>query len=171
MSQSTSSIKPFIERLASMTLAIVLLISLGIGSMIGTVLIQNQPQADYLSQFGPVWYWVFRGLGLFDMYHAWWFIDLLGFLMLVLSFCLWRQVPRMLKEMRTRKVVIAERLLPHFKYLHRFEFTHRNVEDALALIREQLDGWELKSEETGGRNYIRADFDRWPDECAARFSG
>ena len=161
MDQSKSSVKPLFERLISMTLAIVLLLSLAISSMIGTVLIQNQPQADYLSQFGPVWYWVFRSLGLFDMYHAWWFIDMLGFLMLVLTLCLWRQVPRMLKEMRTRKVIVAERLLPHFKQLHRFEFTHHNVEDALALIREQLDGWELKSEEEGGRNYIRADRGRY----------
>lgn len=157
MSQSTNSIKPFIDRLASMPLAIVLLMSLAISSVIGTVLIQNQQQADYLSQFGPLWYWVFRTLGLFDMYHAWWFIDILGFLMLTISFCLWRQVPRMLKEMRTRKVIIAERLLPHFKHLHRFEFSHRSAEDALTLIREQLNGWEVKSEEEGGRSYIRAD--------------
>ncbi|MFQ5582288.1 MAG: cytochrome c biogenesis protein ResB [Mariprofundaceae bacterium] len=157
MSQSASSIKPYLERLASMPLAIVLLMALASSSIIGTVLIQNQQQADYLSQFGPVWYWVFRSLGLFDMYHAWWFIDMLGFLMLALSLCLWRQVPRMLKEMRTRKVAVAERLLPHFQHLHHFEFTYRTVEDALILIREQLSGWEVKGEEEGGRSYIRAD--------------
>ena len=73
MSQSTSSISFYFKRLASMQLAVVLLMTLAISSMIGTVLIQNQQQVDYLSQFGPLWYWVFRSLGLFDMYHAWWF--------------------------------------------------------------------------------------------------
>ncbi|MDX8403631.1 MAG: cytochrome c biogenesis protein ResB [Mariprofundaceae bacterium] len=151
------SIKPYLKRLASMPLAIVLLMTLAISSMIGTVLIQNQQQADYLSQFGPLWYWVFRSLGLFDMYHTWWFIDMLGFLMLSLSFCLWRQVPRMLKEMRTRKVTLAGRLLPHFQHRRCFEFTHGSVDDALILIRDHLNGWELKGETADGRSYIRAD--------------
>jgi len=157
MSQATSSIKLYVDRMASMSMAIVLLMSLAISSVIGTVLIQNQQQADYLSQFGPLWYPVFRSLGLFNMYHAWWFLTILGLLMLSLSLCLWRHVPRMLKEMRTRKVMLDERSLQHFQYQHRFEFTHRTVEEALILIREQLSEWEMKSEVAGGRSYIRAD--------------
>ncbi|MDX8391434.1 MAG: cytochrome c biogenesis protein ResB, partial [Mariprofundaceae bacterium] len=45
--------KPYLDRLSSMSLAIALLVVLGLSSVIGTVLLQNQEQADYLSHFGP----------------------------------------------------------------------------------------------------------------------
>jgi len=159
------ALKPLFLRLGSMSLAIVLLMVLAIASVIGTVLLQNQEQADYLRQFGPVWYWTFRSLGLFDMYHTWWFLALLGFLMLSLTVCLWRNTPRMLKEMRSRKVTIAEKSLKRFHHLH-----HWHVRGALkpAELSEQLrglfSGWELKTAQDAGRSYLRADkgrFHKW----------
>jgi len=162
---SSFALKPLFLRLGSMSLAVVLLMVLAIASVIGTVLLQNQEQADYLRQFGPVWYWTFRSLGLFDMYHTWWFLALLGFLMLSLTVCLWRNTPRMLKEMRSRKVTIAEKSLKRFHHLH-----HWHIRGALepAELGEQLkglfSGWELKSAQDAGRSYLRADkgrFHKW----------
>jgi len=155
-------LKSLWQRIGSMSLAIILLVVLAIASVIGTVLLQNQDQADYLQQFGPLWYWVFRSLGLFDMYHTWWFMGILGFLMVSLTSCLWRNVPKMLKDMRTRKVTVAEKSLKRFQYLHdwrlsaELDFTH--VQQA---FRKRLRGWEFREIEQDGVQYIRADKGRW----------
>ena len=44
--------------------AVALLSLLGVASIIGTVLQQNQPQVDYLVKFGPFWSQIFGFLGL-----------------------------------------------------------------------------------------------------------
>jgi len=156
MSYYHKSVKPLLLRFASMTLAIVLLTVLALASMIGTVLLQNQEQADYLAQFGPVWYWVFRGLGMFDMYHAWWFIGLLGFLMLSLSFCLWHNVPRMLKEMRSRKVMLADRAWKRMPHTHEWMFVNETVER----VQEKVQGitsWQWRIQKEEGKTHLRGD--------------
>ncbi len=155
-------LKSMWQRLGSMSLAIILLVVLAIASVIGTVLLQNQAQTDYLLQFGPLWYWVFRSLGLFDMYHTWWFMGILGFLMVSLSSCLWRNVPKMLKDMRTRKVTVAEKSLKRFQYLHDWKSPIKgDVTHIQQLFRKQLPGWEFREIEQDGVQYLRADKGRW----------
>ncbi|MDX8405195.1 MAG: cytochrome c biogenesis protein ResB [Mariprofundus sp.] len=150
------------QRLGSMSLAIILLIVLSIASVIGTVLLQNQDQADYLQQFGPLWYWVFRSLGLFDMYHTWWFMTILGFLMLSLSACLWRNVPKMLKEMRTRKITIAEKALKRFQYQKHWQLADGTDTAGLQTsFKKRLPGWEFLAVEEGDTQFVRADKGRW----------
>jgi len=160
MSQLYKSIKPFFLRFASMPLAIVLLMVLAIASMIGTVLLQNQEQADYLTQFGPVWYWVFRSLGLFDMYHAWWFIGLLGFLMVSLSFCLWHNVPRMLKEMRSRKITLKETAWKRMQHTHELTLSGGDMESVTEKLKT-IHGWQWLSYREEGRTYLRGDKGRY----------
>ncbi len=147
--------------LGSMSLAVVLLIVLSIASVIGTVLLQNQDQADYLQQFGPLWYWVFRALGLFDMYHTWWFLTLLGFLMASLTACLWRNVPKMLKEMRNRKVWLAEKTFRRMKLAQSWDRPPAGREAVLEAFRRALPGWEFREESFGDEHYVRADKGRW----------
>jgi cytochrome c biogenesis protein len=90
--------------LGSMDLAILLLVTLAIGSVIGTVLLQNQPYSDYLLKFGPFWFDVFKQLGLFDVYKSLWFMAILGFLVLSTSVCVVRNTPAILRDMRLRSV-------------------------------------------------------------------
>ncbi|MDQ6969857.1 MAG: cytochrome c biogenesis protein ResB [Mariprofundus sp.] len=150
------------QRLGSMSLAIILLMVLAIASVIGTVLLQNQDQADYLQQFGSLWYWVFRSLGLFDMYHTWWFITLLGFLMLSLSSCLWRNVPKKLKEMRSRKVILNERSLGRLQLQQHWKVTaDTSIESLQEQFRGRLYGWAFKQVEDQGVHYVRADKGRF----------
>ncbi len=156
--------KPWFDRLSSMSLAIALLVVLALASVIGTVLLQNQEQADYLRQFGPLWYSVFRVLGLFDMYHTPWFIGLLGFLMVSLAVCLWRHTPRMLREMKKRKLTIEDKSLDRFRHLKRWTLKDASLEQARAVAEKALGDWEVKSGEKDGRIYIRADkgrFNKW----------
>jgi len=150
------------QRLGSMSLAIILLMVLAIASVIGTVLLQNQDQADYLQQFGSLWYWVFRSLGLFDMYHTWWFITLLGFLMLSLSSCLWRNVPKKLKEMRVRKVTLNERSLGRLQLQQHWKIKpDTSIESLQEQFRGRLYGWAFKQVEDQGVYYVRADKGRF----------
>ncbi|MDQ6997431.1 MAG: cytochrome c biogenesis protein ResB [Mariprofundus sp.] len=155
-------LKKLWQRLGSMSLAIILLMVLAIASVIGTVLLQNQNQTDYLQQFGPLWYWVFRSLGLFDMYHTWWFITLLGFLMVSLSSCLWRNVPKFTKEMRARKGTISARALARMKLQEQWPLTSDISIDSLQeTFRSRLYGWEFKQTEENGVHYVRADKGRF----------
>jgi len=154
-------LKPLFDRLSSMSLAIVLLVVLALASAIGTVLLQNQEQTDYLQQFGPLWYAVFHSLGLFDMYHTGWFLTMLGFLMLSLAVCLWRNAPRMIREMRKRKVVIEDKSLQRFHHLNRWKLKNTDAAHIHDIIGGRLPGWEQETADKNGATYIRADKGRW----------
>jgi len=153
--------KPYFDRLSSMTLSIALLTVLALASAIGTVLLQNQEQTDYLTQFGPLWYNVFISLGLFDMYHTPWFFGLLTFLMLSLCVCLWRNTPVFLKEMRSRKVIIADKSLKRFHHLKRWKLGGIDAVGASETVSKALNDWEQKRGEEDGRIYIRGDKGRY----------
>lgn len=104
-----------IQFLGSMSLAVTLLVALAIASVIGTILKQNQPYQDYIIKFGAYWFEVFKALNLFDVYHSWWFLGILSFLVVSTSTCLIRQTPGMLREMRELRVRMHEKALLAFK--------------------------------------------------------
>jgi cytochrome c biogenesis protein len=58
---------------ASVKLTIVILLSLAVTSIIGTVVPQNQDPLDYLKAYGEFVFRIFSVLDIFDMYHSWWF--------------------------------------------------------------------------------------------------
>ena len=86
--------------LGSMNLAISLLVAIAIASAIGTILQQNQPYNDYIIKFGPYWFEVFAALDLYDVYSAPWFLSIMGFLLLSTGVCVYRNAPKMVREMR-----------------------------------------------------------------------
>ncbi len=140
-----------------MPLAILLLTVLALASAIGTVLLQNQGQVDYLQQFGPLWYWVLRSLGMFDMYHSWWFITLLGFLMVSVSACLWRNVPKMLGEMRARKVSIADRVWKRLPLQEQWREEGVDATSVAERVRAAAPEWAWLEEERDGALWLRGD--------------
>ncbi|HHZ70121.1 MAG TPA: cytochrome c biogenesis protein ResB [Methylococcaceae bacterium] len=89
--------------LGSMNFAITLLVAVAIASIIGTVLQQNQPYPDYILKFGPFWFEVFKSLDLFDVYSSVWFLVILGFLVISTTVCIYRNTPRVLKDIRDYK--------------------------------------------------------------------
>ncbi len=156
-SASSSMIKTLLLRLGSMPLAILLLTVLALASAIGTVLLQNQGQTDYLQQFGPLWYWVLRSLGMFDMYHSWWFISLLGFLMVSVSACLWRNVPRMLGEMRARKVTLADRVWRRMEHQQQWTEQGLSAAEVAERVRKLAPEWGWIEERVGDVLWLRGD--------------
>ena len=80
--------RPWFAFLSSMRFAVALLCVLAVASVIGTVLQQNQPQADYIVKFGPFWARIFGFLGLYDVYASGWFVVIMLFLVLSTALCL-----------------------------------------------------------------------------------
>jgi cytochrome c biogenesis protein len=93
--------KSLFDLLSSMRFAISLLSVLAIASIVGTVLKQAEPYSSDLIQFGPFWFQVFEKLGLYDVYHAGWFLLILTFLVASTSVCLWRNAPNFARAMKS----------------------------------------------------------------------
>lgn len=106
-----------------MRFAVSLLTILAIASIVGTVLKQNEPYPNYVAQFGQFWFGFFEMLGLYDVYHAAWFIVILTFLILSTSLCIYRNVPGMLREMRSFREHATESSLQHISHNHLYTFS------------------------------------------------
>lgn len=117
------------DLLSSMRFAVSLLTVLAIASIVGTVLKQAEPYPNYIAQFGPFWFPLFETLGLYDVYHAAWFLAILGFLVLSTSLCVLRNGPAMLREMRSFREQATERSLRHIQ--HRAEYAFEMPADKL----------------------------------------
>lgn len=120
MTQSSTK-TPFIRRpwvafLSSMRFAVALLSVLGIASVVGTVIQQNQSMQSYVVQFGPFWAEIFAFLGLYDVYSAWWFVLIMLFLVVSTSLCLWRNTPKYIREMRSFRLKVTEKSLAYMKH-------------------------------------------------------
>jgi cytochrome c biogenesis protein len=109
------------ELVSSMRFAISLLSLLAIASMIGTVMKQGEPMTNYVNQFGPFWFDVFSKLGLYAVYSTWWFLVIMGFLVLSTSLCIIRNAPKMVKDMRSWRENVREQSLRNFH--HKAEWT------------------------------------------------
>ncbi|WP_424775947.1 cytochrome c biogenesis protein ResB [Neisseria cinerea] len=99
-----------------MRFAVALLSLLGIASVIGTVLQQNQLQTDYLVKFGPFWTRIFDFLGLYDVYASAWFVVIMMFLVVSTSLCLIRNVPSFWREMKSFREKIKEKSLAAMRH-------------------------------------------------------
>ena len=104
-----------------MRFAVSLLTVIGIASIIGTVLKQNEPYANYIIQFGQFWFDFFEMLGLYDVYHSAWFLLILLFLVISTSLCIYRNSPLMLKELKTYKESATEKSLRAFSHKQAYQ--------------------------------------------------
>jgi len=139
--------KASVELLSSMRFAIALLTIIAIASIIGTVIKQGEPYPNYVNQFGPFWAEIFNGLGLFAVYTAWWFLLILTFLVVSVSFCVLRNAPKMLTDIRSWKEQIQEGGMRALH--HHFEFpikgTHQEAATQIA-NRFLKDGYAVKTQ-------------------------
>ncbi len=78
---------PLWKFFCSVKLTVVLLLSLAFTSIIGTVIPQNQNPDAYLHAYGAFRYQLLSALGIFDMYHSWWFQGLLMLLTVNIVVC------------------------------------------------------------------------------------
>lgn len=78
---------PLWKFFCSVKLTVVLLLSLAFTSIIGTVIPQNESPEAYLHAYGAFRYQLLSALGIFDMYHSWWFQGLLLLLTVNIVVC------------------------------------------------------------------------------------
>ncbi|MFT4068778.1 cytochrome c biogenesis protein ResB [Paraburkholderia sp.] len=146
-----------IELLSSMRFAIALLVILSIASIIGTVLTQDDPYPNYVNQFGPFWADIFRALSLYTVYSSWWFMLILGFLMVSVSLCVIRNAPKMLADVKSWKDKVREGSLRAFH--HKGEFavhgTRAQTTAVLAKLSAKL-GYKFVTRESEGATLIAA---------------
>ncbi|GGY23829.1 cytochrome c biogenesis protein ResB [Pseudoduganella albidiflava] len=119
-----------VELLSSMRFAIALLVMIAISAIIGTIMQQNQPMPNYVNQFGPFWFDVFDKLGLYAVYSAWWFLVIMGILVVSTSLCVVRNAPKMVKDMRSWRENVREQSLRNFH--HKAEWQSPLQANALA---------------------------------------
>jgi cytochrome c biogenesis protein len=81
----------------SLKLAMTLLLSLAITSIIGTVIPQGNLAPEYIESIGQAKMKLYQALGFFDMYHSWWFVLLLVGLSANLIACSIKRLPQIWK--------------------------------------------------------------------------
>lgn len=146
-----------VELLSSMRFAISLLSIIAIASVIGTVLKQNEPMPNYVNQFGPFWFEVFGKFSLYGVYSAWWFLLIMGFLVVSTSLCIARNAPKMLKDMRSWRENVREQSLRNFH--HHAEWRAAGSSATLtADLAERIraSGYKVKVVEKAGATLIAA---------------
>ena len=150
-------LKSTIELLSSMRFAIALLVVLAIASIVGTVLTQDDPYPNYVNQFGPFWADIFRSLGLYTVYSTWWFMLILGFLIVSISLCVVRNAPKMIADIKSWKVKVREGSLRAFHHKAEYAVGERRSDTAarLSSIAAKL-GYRYVVRESDGATLIAA---------------
>jgi len=87
-----------LELLGSMRFAVSLLMFICVASLIGTVLQQNQVPTTYVDQFGPFWFAVLDKFSIWHVYNTWWFLLIMGFLVVSTTICVLRNAPKMVRD-------------------------------------------------------------------------
>ena len=118
------------ELVSSMRFAISLLTVIAIASVIGTVVLQNEPAPNYVNQFGPFWFAVFDRFSIYSVYSAWWFLLIMAFLVVSTSLCVLRNAPKMLADMKSWRDNVREQSLRNFH--HHSEWTSAAGVEAVA---------------------------------------
>lgn len=139
-----------------------MLLTLAGTSIVGTLIPQNQSPTDYIQAFGEFGFKLFSVLGLFDMYHAWWFLLLLLALTVNIIVCSIDRFPAVWKIVRgSQKGIKAGRFR---KLSNRQTVVHRGSPDDLQSTIEKLIAksfGKLQVEKTDGGFLLFAEKRRW----------
>ncbi len=139
------------EFFCSLKLTVIILLLLSVLSIIGTVLQQNAPAAEYIKEYGQANYELFVNLQFIDMYHSWWFIGLLGLFSVNLICCSIKNFPRVWKFVREPVLIASPGVLKNSA--NRLEATSKEdkqqLADRLAVLLKKEFGTPQRSEKDG----------------------
>ena len=122
--------------MSSMRFAISMLSIVGLASIIGTVLKQNQSYESYTIKFGQFWFEFFEILNLYNVYQASWFLLILLFLVSSTSLCVYRNSPRIVKEFKYFQDNVKEKSLKSYKYSFEIPFRDFKRKDLIKLLNQ-----------------------------------
>ena len=116
--------------LCSLKLTIILLLFLAATSIIGTIIQQNAPAADYIREYGQSNYELFKALQFIDMYHSTWFIGTLSLFSINLICCSIKNFPRAWRFVKQPTLVASAGILKGSA--NRAEFNIKGTKEQLA---------------------------------------
>ncbi len=139
-----------VELLGSMRFAIYLLMIVCIASAVGTLLEQNREEIFYIDRFGTYWYQVFSKFSVSQIYNAPWFLVVMAFLVVSTTLCLIRNVPKILKDMRSFKEYVRQTSLRAFPHKIEMQSAY-NAEQSVAMSKVWLkkNGYAFKEKQDG----------------------
>lgn len=114
--KGTSLFGAVYDSLASVTLAIFLLIILAATSIVGTVVLQKGRPEQYLQEYGQGLYRFFQFLALDDMYRSWWFLTILVLLLTNITLCSVKRFPRVWRVITQSPKTLDEALFRRLRY-------------------------------------------------------
>jgi cytochrome c biogenesis protein len=136
-----------VDLLASMRFAIALLSLIGVASVMGTIVKQNEPWGNYVNQFGLFWAEVFQRFGLFHIYSATWFLLILAFLVISTSLCIARNAPKIVREWGQLKEGIRAQSLLSFGHKAQAQVAHAPEHAAQRMTSTLAKmGWRVKTQ-------------------------
>ncbi len=138
-------LKKIYDFFSSVKLAIFLLLTLAVTSIIGTIIEQQQDPDKYLREYGETTYKIFKFLGFTDVYHSWWYILLLTLLAINLIVCSIKRLPKIWKVAKEPRKTLPEGYEKTLRVVHRITLAG-NVEDIKDSILNTLKKLRYKSE-------------------------
>ncbi len=108
----------------SARLAVYTLVVLALTSIIGTIVLQNGTEEEYIKFYGHGWYNLIKTFNFNDMYHAWWFLGLIVILCINIIVCsierlsnTWKIIfpkkityhPDRFRKLKNREAVVVEK--------------------------------------------------------------
>jgi len=125
---------------SSLRLAIPVLIIMAVASIFGTIIEQNKPIEHYRKFYSEGTIKILSKLGLFDMYHSWWFLLLLVLFAINLTCCTIDRLPNVFKIIKNPKKTLDGGLEKSLSLIHRWkkkgtiQDLKDKYEDALAKV-------------------------------------
>ncbi|ADO44686.1 ResB family protein [Hydrogenobacter thermophilus TK-6] len=145
---------------SSLKLAIFLMVSIGVLSMLGSTYIQqNQPLGFYLDKFGVdvgLWFWK---LWLTDVFHSWYYMLLIVLLAVNLIVCSVKRLPRVWIQTFTKERF--QRLDQHTqKHLKPISIKTNSSKDKVIAFLKKM-GFKVYTEEEDGKVYFYGEKGRY----------
>lgn len=151
--------------LGSVRLGVTLLITLTILSMIGMLIMQQNVEGfdHYYAALKPAQKIVYGRLGLFDIYHAWYFNVLIIFLALSVILASIERAPKTWKIVRNRKLIASRRWLLAQKSSAATMFNAEDLTQAKEKVVRGMQGVGLKTKvtEKDGKFYFFGERGWW----------
>lgn len=147
---------------ASVKLSVIVLLLTAVTSIFGTLIPQNGSEEFYIHRYGEAFSAVFHALDLVDMYHAWWFLALLGLLCINIVICSLDRLKSTWKIIFPKKVSFNLERFRRQKIHHGFE-TRLPAEDLLEVAKKLFSrsAKTVETIETETGRAVFAETGRW----------
>lgn len=133
---SNGSVTKLIDFFASVKLAMILLITLAVTSILGTVLPQGQSM-EMFQGYRPLASSLIQFFQLYDMYHSWWFLWLLFLLAVNLIVCSTRRFSTTWKVIKAPPRAVSDNLFSSLPFNQKFSIKEQSL-DSQAWVRSLL---------------------------------